>query len=253
MRQPLVAGNWEMNGSLESVRELLSGLKAGIGDITKCEVAVCPPYVFIPLAQAELSGTSVVWGGQDLSTEQSGAFTGEVAGSMLTDFGCTYVIVGHSERRTLYGEGDELVARKYAVARAAGLKPILCVGETLKEREKGVTEEVVARQMDALLDLEGVAALADGVIAYEPVWAIGTGMTATPEQAQDVHAFIRKRVAQHDGGVAAGLRILYGGSMKPGNAVELMAKADIDGGLIGGAALKAEDFLGICKAADASV
>ena len=253
MRQPLVAGNWKMNGSLGSVRELLSGLKAGIGDITKCEVAVCPPSVFIPLAQAELSGTSVVWGGQDLSTEQSGAFTGEVAGSMLTDFGCTYVIVGHSERRTLYGEGDELVARKYAVARAAGLKPILCVGETLEEREKGVTEEVVARQMDALLDLEGVAALADGVIAYEPVWAIGTGMTATPEQAQDVHAFIRKRVAQHDGGVAAGLRILYGGSMKPGNAVELMAKADIDGGLIGGAALKAEDFLGICKAADASV
>jgi triosephosphate isomerase len=253
MRQPLVAGNWKMNGSVESVRELLSGLKAGIGDIAKCEVAVCPPYVFIPMTQAELSGTSIPWGSQNLSTEQSGAFTGEISGSMLTDFGCTYAIVGHSERRTLYGEDDGLVASKYAVARAAGLKPILCVGETLKEREKGITEEVVARQLDALIDLEGVAALADGVVAYEPVWAIGTGVTATPEQAQDVHAFIRNRVAQHDSDVAANLRILYGGSMKPGNAPELMAKADIDGGLIGGAALKAEDFFGICKAADASV
>jgi triosephosphate isomerase len=253
MRQPLVAGNWKMNGSVESVRELLSGLKAGIGDIAKCEVAVCPPYVFIPMAQAELSGTAIPWGSQNLSTEQSGAFTGEISGSMLTDFGCTYAIVGHSERRTLYGEDDALVASKYAVARAAGLKPILCVGETLEEREKGITEEVVARQLDALIDLEGAGALADGVVAYEPVWAIGTGMTATPQQAQDVHAFIRNRVAKHDAAVADGLRILYGGSMKPGNAAELMANPDIDGGLIGGAALKAEDFFGICKAADASV
>jgi len=253
MRQPLVAGNWKMNGSVESVRELLSGLKAGIGDITKCEVAVCPPYIFIPMAQAELSDTPIPWGSQNLSIEQSGAFTGEISGSMLTDFGCTYAIVGHSERRTLYGEDDALVAKKYAVARAAGLKPILCVGETLEEREKGVTEEVVARQLDALIDLEGVGALADGVIAYEPVWAIGTGMTATPQQAQDVHAFIRNRVAQLDAAVAEGLRILYGGSMKPENAAELMANPDIDGGLIGGAALKAEDFFGICKAADASV
>jgi triosephosphate isomerase len=242
-----------MNGSVESVRELLAGVKAGIGGISKCEVAVCPPYIFIPMAQAELSGTSIPWGGQNLSTEQSGAFTGEVSGSMLTGFGCTYVIVGHSERRTLYGEDDALVAQKYAVAQDAGLKPILCVGETLEERERGVTEEVVARQMDALINQSGVGALAGGVIAYEPVWAIGTGVTATPEQAQDVHAFIRKRVAEQDAGVADNLRILYGGSMKPGNAAELMAKADIDGGLIGGAALKAEDFLGICKAADASV
>ena len=253
MRQPLVAGNWKMNGSVESVRELLSGVKAGIGDVGKCEVAVCPPYVFIPMAQSELSGTSIPWGGQNLSPEQSGAFTGEISGSMLTDFGCTYVIVGHSERRTLYGEDDALVAQKYAVARAAGLKPILCVGETLEERESGTTEEVVGRQLDALINLDGDGALADGVVAYEPVWAIGTGKTATPEQAQDVHAFIRNRVAQHDSAVADGLRILYGGSMKPGNAAELMAKADIDGGLIGGAALNAEDFLGICKAAGASV
>jgi triosephosphate isomerase len=253
MRKPLVAGNWKMNGSLASVRELLAGVKAGVGDVSKCEVAVCPTYVFIPEAQAALSGTSVLWGAQNLSTEESGAFTGEVSGSMLTDFGCTYVIVGHSERRTLYGEDDALVARKHAVARAAGLKPIFCVGETLEEREQGITEEVVARQVDAVINLEGVESLGDGVIAYEPVWAIGTGVTASPEQAQDVHAFIRQRVAGHSAGVAENIRILYGGSMKPGNAAELMAKPDIDGGLIGGAALKAADFLGICKAADESV
>jgi triosephosphate isomerase len=245
MRQALVAGNWKMNGSVASVRELLTGIKSGIGEAGNCEVAVCPPYVFIPTAQVELSGTPVSWGGQNLSTEKSGAFTGEIAASMLLDFGCKYAIVGHSERRTLYGEDDALVARKYAVARAAGLKPILCVGETLEQREAGVTEEVVARQIDALIELEGVEALADGVIAYEPVWAIGTGVTASPEQAQEVHSFIRGRVAARSAEVAEGLRILYGGSMKPDNAVELMAKPDIDGGLIGGAALKAEDFLGI--------
>jgi triosephosphate isomerase len=170
---------------------------------------------------------------------------------MLTDFGCKYAIVGHSERRTLYGEDDSEVARKYAVARSAGLQPILCVGETLEEREKGVTDEVVARQLDAVINLEGVRALAEGVIAYEPVWAIGTGVTATPEQAQEVHAFIRKRVGSRDIDVADNLRILYGGSMKPDNAAELIAKPDIDGGLIGGASLKAADFLTICKAAGA--
>jgi triosephosphate isomerase len=253
MRQPLVAGNWKMNGSLTSVRELLTGIKAGVVEVSKCEVAVCPPYVFIPQAQADLQGTTIAWGAQNLSTEQSGAFTGETAASMLLDFGCTYVIVGHSERRTLYGEDDAIVARKFAVARAAGLKPVLCLGETLDERERGVTEEVVARQLDAVVALEGVDALADGVIAYEPVWAIGTGVTATPKQAQEVHAFIRQRVGQGSAAVAQGLRVLYGGSMKPDNAVELMGQADIDGGLIGGAALKATDFLAICKAAHDSV
>jgi triosephosphate isomerase len=253
MRQPLVAGNWKMNGTLASVRELLAGIRAGLGEVSKCEVAVCPPYVFLPQAQADLSGSVVSWGGQNLSTEQSGAFTGEIAASMLLDFGCTYAIVGHSERRTLYGEDDAVVARKFAVARAAGLKPILCVGETLEERERGVTEEVVARQVDAVINLEGVAALADGVIAYEPVWAIGTGATATPAQAQQVHEFIRQRVARSSAQVADGLRILYGGSMKPDNAVELMGQPDIDGGLIGGASLKAADFLAICKAAHNSV
>ena len=251
MRQPLVAGNWKMNGSVASVRALLDGIKEGAGKVGNCEVAVCPPYVFIPAAESELSGTAISWGGQNLSTEQSGAFTGEVSASMLLDFGCKYVIVGHSERRTLYGEDDALVARKFAVARAAGLKPILCVGETLDEREKGITEEVVARQVDAVIELEGAQALADGVIAYEPVWAIGTGVTATSEQAQEVHAFIRKRIASHDAGVADGLRILYGGSMKPDNAADLMSNADIDGGLIGGASLKAADFLAICEAAGA--
>ncbi|MEW7981610.1 MAG: triose-phosphate isomerase [Candidatus Sedimenticola endophacoides] len=249
MRQPLVAGNWKMNGSRESIRELLDGIKAGMGDVNVAEVAVCAPAVYIADVEAQLSGSGVAWGGQDLSSEASGAYTGEIAASMWLDFGCRYVIVGHSERRTYHGETDEMVARKYAAARAAGLVPILCIGETLEEREQGITEEVVARQLDAVIALEGVAALNDGVIAYEPVWAIGTGKTASPEQAQEVHAFIRGRVAASDAGVAAGVRILYGGSMKPDNAEELIAKADIDGGLIGGASLNAGDFLGICKAA----
>ncbi len=250
MRKPLVAGNWKMNGSLESVRELLEGIKGGMGDVKVAEVAVCPPYVFLPETEKLLAGSSVGWGGQDLSTESAGAYTGEVAASMLKDFACQYVIVGHSERRTYHAESDELVAKKYAVARAAGLIPILCIGETLEERESGVTEQVVARQLDAVIELEGVDALADGVIAYEPVWAIGTGKTATPDQAQDVHAFIRGRVAEKSAEVAEGVRILYGGSMKPDNAKELIGKPDIDGGLIGGASLKAEDFLGICTAAN---
>jgi len=249
MRKPLVAGNWKMNGSLEGVRELLDGIKAGMAEVKKAEVAVCPPFVFIPETQQRLAGTAIAWGGQDLSTEPAGAYTGEISASMLNDFACRYVIVGHSERRTYHGESDQLVARKFAAARAAGLVPILCIGETLEERESGVTEEVVARQLDAVIELEGDA-LAAGVIAYEPVWAIGTGKTASPEQAQEVHAFIRGRVASKSAEVAEGLRILYGGSMKPGNARELMGKQDIDGGLIGGASLKADDFLAICSAAN---
>jgi triosephosphate isomerase len=250
MRKPLVAGNWKMNGSLEGIQELLSGIKAGLGEVKNADVAVCPPYVYIPTVQQQLAGTAVAWGGQDLSTESAGAFTGEISAAMLKDFACTYVIVGHSERRSYHAESDELVAKKFAVARAAGMVPILCVGETLEERENGTTEQVVARQLDAVIELVGVDALADGVVAYEPVWAIGTGKTASPEQAQDVHAFIRSRVAAKSAGVAEGLRILYGGSMKPDNAKELMGKPDIDGGLIGGAALKAADFLGICTAAN---
>ncbi|MES9857375.1 MAG: triose-phosphate isomerase [Sedimenticola sp.] len=250
MRRPLVAGNWKMNGSQESIKKLLGDLKAGAAAVNVAEMALCAPAIYISDTQSQLQGSAIAWGGQDLSTETSGAYTGEIAASMLLDFGCKYVIIGHSERRAYHGEGDQLVAKKYATARAAGLLPILCVGETLEEREQGITEEVVARQLDAVIELEGVAALADGVVAYEPVWAIGTGMTATPEQAQDVHAFIRSRVAAKDSVVAEGLRILYGGSMKPGNAQELIAKPDIDGGLIGGAALNAEDFLAICSAAN---
>ncbi len=250
MRRPLVAGNWKMNGSLASARALLAGIKAGMDGVTRAEVAVCPPYLFIPEAQAQLNGSPVAWGGQNLSAEPCGAFTGEISAAMLLDFGCRYVLVGHSERRTLYGEDDALVARKFAAARAAGLVPILCVGETLEERQQGVTEKVIERQLAAVIDREGVAALKDAVVAYEPVWAIGTGVTASPEQAQAVHASIRAWLAERNAGVAEGLRILYGGSMKPGNAEALMAQPDIDGGLIGGAALKADDFLAICRAAN---
>lgn len=250
MRKPLVAGNWKMNGSIDSVEELLNGIKAGVGNVNNAEVVVCPPSIFIPQVQSLLQGTAIAWGGQDISTHASGAYTGETAGSMMTGFGCKYVIIGHSERRTYHGESDELVAEKFEVARKEGLIPLFCIGETLEEREQGITEDVVARQIDAVIDRCGVEMLGEGVIAYEPVWAIGTGKTASPEQAQDVHAFIRSRVARHSSAVAEGLRVLYGGSMKPDNAAELMAKPDIDGGLIGGASLVAEDFLGICTAAN---
>jgi triosephosphate isomerase len=250
MRQPLVAGNWKMNGSRESVFELLKGIREGVSQVIDAEVAVCPPYVYIPEVQGHLTGTQISWGGQDLSIQEKGAYTGEISGPMLADFGCKYVIVGHSERRSYHAESDQQVAEKYRAALDAGLKPILCVGETLEEREGDATESVVERQLKAVIEHCGVASLGDGVIAYEPVWAIGTGKTATPEQAQQVHGFIRGMIAQLDSGVAENVRILYGGSMKPSNAAELISKPDIDGGLIGGAALKAEDFLGICKAAN---
>lgn len=249
MRQNLVAGNWKMNGSKADIKELLDGIKKGIGDVETAEVAVCPPFIYLGEVEAQLSGTPIAWGAQNLSTEEKGAFTGEISAAMINDFGCKYVLVGHSERRSLYGEDDAVVAKKFSVARAAGLKPILCIGETLEEREKGVTNDVVARQLEAVITLEGVAALADGVIAYEPVWAIGTGKTASPEQAQEVHAFIRGLLAAKDESVAARVQILYGGSMNATNAAELLAQTDIDGGLIGGASLKAEDFLTICRAA----
>ena len=250
MRQPLVAGNWKMNGTRASVAELLAGLKAGIGQVNVAEVAVCAPAVFIPEVQSALEGSAIRWGGQDLSVHESGAYTGEIAGPMLRDFGCHYVIIGHSERRAYHGESDALVAEKFAAARKAGLVPILCVGETLEEREQGVTEQVVGRQLDAIIAHCGIDTVGEGVIAYEPVWAIGTGKTATPEQAQEVHAFIRGRLQAASAAVAGDMRILYGGSMNPKNAAELMGQADIDGGLIGGASLKADDFLAVCAAAN---
>lgn len=249
MRQPLVAGNWKMNGSRESIKALLDGIKAGIGDVNKAEVAVCAPFVYLADVQQALNGASIAWGAQNLSTEASGAFTGEISADMIKNFGCKYVLVGHSERRSLYGETDEIVAHKYDVALKAGLVPILCIGELLEEREKGITEEVVNRQLDAVIDRVGISAIGDGVIAYEPVWAIGTGKTATPEQAQETHAAIRSKLASLDAGVAEKVQILYGGSMNAGNAAELIGMADIDGGLIGGASLKPNDFLTIGKAA----
>ncbi len=248
MRRKLVAGNWKMNGSTGSIRELLQGISAGASGVSAVELAVFPPFVYLDAVARQLAGSAIVWGAQNLSEQVSGAFTGEVAGPMLKDCGCTYVIVGHSERRTLYGESDQIVARKFAAARQHGLKPILCVGETLEEREQGVTEAVVGRQLKAVLDLEGISSFADAVIAYEPVWAIGTGRTATSAQAQEVHAFIRAQLAALDAALAAQVRILYGGSVKGSNAGELLAMADIDGGLVGGASLDAKDFLAIAKA-----
>lgn len=237
-----------MNGSTGSIRELLQGISAGASGVSAVELAVFPPFVYLDAVARQLAGSAIVWGAQNLSEQVSGAFTGEVAGPMLKDCGCTYVIVGHSERRTLYGESDQIVARKFAAARQHGLKPILCVGETLEEREQGVTEAVVGRQLKAVLDLEGISSFADAVIAYEPVWAIGTGRTATSAQAQEVHAFIRAQLAALDAALAAQVRILYGGSVKGSNAGELLAMADIDGGLVGGASLDAKDFLAIAKA-----
>jgi triosephosphate isomerase len=251
MRQPLVAGNWKMNGSLDSIKSLIEGIKAGKDAVTTAEMAVCPPFVYVAQVAQMLAGTKVAVGAQDVSDQEAGAFTGEVAPGMLTDIGCKYVIVGHSERRSLYAESDEFTARKFAAARKAGLVPILCVGELLEEREQGITEAVVARQLDAVIKLEGIAALGDAVIAYEPVWAIGTGKTASPQQAQDVHAFIRGKLTDLDADVAEKVQILYGGSMNAGNAADLLAMSDIDGGLIGGASLKADDFLAIGKAANA--
>ncbi|HQU15434.1 MAG: triose-phosphate isomerase [Chromatiales bacterium 21-64-14] len=249
MRRRLVAGNWKLNGTRAGIAALTGGIKAGLGSVGDTEVAVCPTFVHLPRVADLLQGTPVAWGAQDLCDQDEGAYTGEVSGPMLAELGCTYVIVGHSERRNLYGEDDAVVARKFVAARRAGLLPILCVGELLEEREAGVTEQVVARQLTAVLDLAGVGELAHGVIAYEPVWAIGTGKTASPAQAQEVHAFIRGTIAARDDTIAGRLRLLYGGSVKGSNAAELFAMPDIDGGLIGGASLKVEEFLAICAAA----
>jgi triosephosphate isomerase len=249
MRKPLVAGNWKMNGNHRSNIELLGGIVAGAGDVKVAEMAVCPPAVYLAQVADALRGTDIVWGAQNLSEYAPGAYTGEIAAEMLVDFECRYVILGHSERRHVFGEKDAVVAKKFVMAQQHGLRPILCVGELLEERESGHTEAVVARQLDVVLELAGVVALKEAVIAYEPVWAIGTGKTASPEQAQQVHRFIRQRIAEENEAVAENVQILYGGSVKGSNAAELFAMADIDGGLIGGAALQAEEFLAIAKAA----
>lgn len=247
MRTSLVAGNWKMHGRLDMARELAARIAAGAP--AGVELALCPPYPYLAALQQTLAGTPVALGAQNLAEQPEGAFTGEVAGEMLAEFGCRYVLVGHSERRSLYGETDAVVATKFQRAQAAGLVPVLCLGESQAEREAGQTEAVVGRQLDAVLALAGVAAFHQAVIAYEPVWAIGTGLTASPEQAQAVHAFIRQRLAGHDAAVAAATRILYGGSVKADNAALLLAEPDIDGGLIGGASLDADSFLAICQVA----
>ena len=246
MRSTLIAGNWKMNGSLSSVIELVEGIVAG--DRGNAELAVCPPAVYLMKVGGMLADSGVALGAQNVCDQASGAYTGEVSAAMLLEAGCRYAIVGHSERRSLYGESDQLVAARFAMAIEGGLTPILCVGETLEEREEGVTEAVVARQIDAVLENSGIEAIGKSVIAYEPVWAIGTGKVATPEQAQEVHASIRGKLASSDADVAQRVQILYGGSMNPSNAAELLAQADIDGGLIGGASLKAPDFLAIAQA-----
>lgn len=279
-RTPLLVGNWKMNGNQQSAAQLCADLLAGvdvmakssamtkISAMAKIEVAICPPHLLLPRVADAIAAHSVhstagaiaiSIGGQDLDVNAAGAFTGQTSADLLKDAGCTCVIVGHSERRQFYGDTDALVAEKTAVALAAGLMPLICVGETLQQRATNLTENVIAKQLQAVFDKIGVAALAGCVIAYEPVWAIGTGTVATPEQAQAVHAFIRQVIAEQgtaqsssaeqSSAVARQCRILYGGSMKPDNAADLLSKADIDGGLIGGAALVAEDFLAICKAA----
>ena len=249
MRKYLVAGNWKLNGSKSSIAGLLTELKAGVAGITEAEIAVCPPYVYIDQVTQLLAETSIAVGAQNISDQAEGAYTGEVAASMLAELGCRYAIVGHSERRHIYHEDDALIAKKCLAAQAAAITPILCVGELLEEREQGITEQIVAKQLDALIELGGIASLRNTVIAYEPVWAIGTGKTATPDQAQAVHAFIRQRIAAQDTAIAEQIQILYGGSVKANNAAALFAQTDIDGGLIGGASLKAEEFLAICQAA----
>lgn len=252
-RQRLVAGNWKMNGARAVNAGLLKKIIDGIAS-QSAEVAICPPAVYLESVGQALQGTAIRLGAQTLcEQEKPGAYTGEIHGAMLRELGCEYVLVGHSERRAIYGESDALVARKFAVAQACGLTPILCVGESLAEREAGATEKVLQRQLDAVLVASGIESLGKAVVAYEPVWAIGTGRTASPQQAQDVHAFLRGYLASRPSGqgarIAAALRLLYGGSVKADNAAALFSQPDVDGGLIGGASLKAEEFVAIVAGA----
>ncbi len=251
MRKPLIAGNWKMNGSRNSIAELLGGVSAGLAVLDeKIDVVVCPPFAYLAQVVNAVNESRIQVGGQNLSSHSPGAYTGEIAAEMLVDQGCRYVIVGHSERRTLYGEVDEIVALKSRVASQATLIPIICVGENLEERDQNRTIEVVRRQLLAVLQENEGRLFSGAVVAYEPVWAIGTGRTATPEQAQEVHTEIRNTIGETDSEGASEVRILYGGSVKPDNVEALFSCPDIDGGLIGGASLVASDFLSICKAAE---
>ena len=247
MRRRIVAGNWKLQGSRAFAAALVDEIKRDAP--ATVELIVLPPFPFLGETATQCAGSALAVGAQDVSEHAQGAYTGEVSAAMLADVGARYVLAGHSERRQYHSESSEWVARKFQAAHMAGLSPILCVGETLDDREAGQTEAVIAAQLQPVLDLVGVSAMAEAIVAYEPVWAIGTGRTASPEQAQDVHAFIRGQIAARDATIAGSLPILYGGSVKPGNAASLFAQADIDGGLIGGASLVAADFLAIARAA----
>lgn len=251
MRRLLIAGNWKMHGSMAMVGALVNGILAELDSASDGhEVAVFPPFPYLLEVRDLATGSALAWGGQDLNPNPQGAHTGEVSADMLVDLDCRYVLVGHSERRQFYGDSDGVVAAKFERALSAGLRPVLCVGETLEERDQDRTEAVVEAQIDAVLEQVGIAGFADAVVAYEPVWAIGTGRTASPDQAQAVHRFIRDKLVSMDDTIGDQLRILYGGSMKADNAGSLLSQPDIDGGLIGGASLQAESFLGIVRAAN---
>jgi triosephosphate isomerase len=249
MRDILVAGNWKMNGDSAGNSELVAGILAGAPESGRVRLLISPPFPYLAAVAQQLSGSNVLLGAQTVSANAAGAFTGDVSVAMLRDVGCDYAIVGHSERRSLFAETSDDVAAKFKAVIAGGLKPILCVGESLEQRESGATEAVIGEQLGAVLDAVGIDGFATAVVAYEPVWAIGTGMTATPEQAQEVHHFIRSTMAAHDADIAEATLILYGGSVKGDNAAGLFSMSDIDGGLIGGASLKADDFLAIAVAA----
>ncbi|MFP4335140.1 MAG: triose-phosphate isomerase [Wenzhouxiangella sp.] len=248
MRKPLIAGNWKMHGSHAQTRQLVTGVQQQLAGGVPAEVMVIPSFPYLGLAAGLVEGSDLMLGAQDLSPHAAGAYTGDVSGAMLVDCGCRAVLVGHSERRSLHAECDALVAEKFLAAIRAGLVPILCVGETLAEREQGRTEVVVSSQLARVLEVAGIEAFAEAVVAYEPVWAIGTGRTATPDQAQQVHSAIRAQLTAEDATIGGLVRILYGGSVKPDNAAEIFAQQDIDGGLIGGASLEVESFVAICRA-----
>ncbi|WP_127958715.1 triose-phosphate isomerase [Serratia microhaemolytica] len=252
MRHPLVMGNWKLNGSVKMTNELIAALRNEVSSINGCEVAIAPPVMYLDIAKRALGGSRIALGAQNVDTNLSGAFTGEISATMLKDVGAQYIIIGHSERRTYHSESDAAIAEKFALLKTAGLIPVLCIGETEAENEAGKTEEVCARQIDAVLKTQGAAAFNGAVIAYEPVWAIGTGKSATPAQAQAVHKFIRNHIAKQDAAVAEQLIIQYGGSVNDKNAAELFAQPDIDGALVGGASLKADAFSAIVKAAAAA-
>jgi triosephosphate isomerase len=250
MRHKLVVGNWKMHGSIAANKALLDAVVAGLRDYRRADYVVCVPYPYLHQAQTLLHGSNVAWGAQNMSSTKDGALTGAVSPAMLADYGCTHVIVGHSERRSLFHETDDTAAARFLAAQSAGLTPIFCMGESAEERESDWTDYIVGRQLDSIIRRYGPQVLEHAVLAYEPLWAVGSDKPATPEQAQEVHDFIRKRIARCDTAIAKKVRILYGGSVTPANVAGLFAMPDIDGALVGRSSLKAEDFVAIGQAAN---